>query len=525
MPPGAGPSPLRTRDLVVVFGGTLAYAATFAAVLTRIGDEGTLVNGAALTAAGAVPYRDFADLANPLSYYWLGAWFAVFGTHIAVARTLLALTAAGSSTLLCWLTSRAYGRHAGIAVALLTTVVGLPFWPGTNHHWDSNLFLLVTLALLVWWQRTGTAWAALLTGVGAAATSGFMIEKGAFILVAALGMVWRDERPGRSRAAVRMLGGFGAGVAAMTAAFIAQGAAWDFLYVNLIFPATRYEGTRRLPYAFYFTDVAWQSPLALARRILPGGLADPLTALMAVPLLVVVLAPLASIALMAVRLVRSRPPWSTMPVTLWAGGVALMLSEGHRWDLFHLIYGTPLLLAGLTGEWLAAAHGAWRRAAGTGLAIATVVLGIWQGAIAWSARVEQHTRRGTIRAHERNDALQFLLDRTTPGEDVFVYPYYAMYYFLADVRNPTRFSILMYGYNTPEQFRESVAALERAKPRFVLWDTSVDGSNWARWYPAYEVPPSEDLVIEPYLTAHYRQIDVKSGFRILQRVGTEPLVP
>ena len=82
------------RDSLIVFCAAFAYLCLFAGVLQRIGDEGTLVYGAARVAAGAVPYRDFADLANPLSFYWLGAWFAVFGTHLAVARLLLVLTGA-----------------------------------------------------------------------------------------------------------------------------------------------------------------------------------------------------------------------------------------------------------------------------------------------------------------------------------------------------------------------------------------------------------------------------------------------
>lgn len=518
VPTGSSRDSIRVIDLVVVFAGTLVYLWPFAGVLTRIGDEGTLVNGAALTASGAVPYRDFADLANPLSYYWLGAWFAVFGTEFAVARWQLILTGATSAVALCWLTSQAYGRLAGLLTVLLTAVVGIPFWPGTNHHWDSNLFLLVALVCLAAWQRRSTAVWECLTGLAAAATSGFMIEKGVFVLLVALGMVWRDDRGGRRRAALRMVAAFATGVAAMTLAFVWQGAAWEFLYVNLIFPAARYEGTRRLPYAFYFSDVAWHSPLALARRILPAPVAFVTTALMAVPVVVVALAPLASMVLMAERLYRGRESWRTPQVTLWAGGVALMLSEGHRWDLFHLIYGAPLLLGGLIGETLSGTVTLFRRRLAGVLAVCTMAQGIWQGAIAVSAHVRHDTRRGPVRTHEPNDALQFLLDRTTPGEYVFVYPYYAMYHFLANVQNPTRYAILMYGYNTVEQFRESVQDLERTKPRYVLWDTLVDGGNWTRWYPAYLAPREEDRIIEPYLTRHYRMIDMKSGFRIMERV-------
>ena len=134
------------------------------------------------------------------------------------------------------------------------------------------------------------------------------------------------------------------------------------------------------------------------------------------------------------------------------------------------------------------------------------------------AQVRQETRRGGVRTYVRDEALQFLLDKTKPGDFVFVYPYYPMYYFLAAVQNPTRHGILLYGYNTVAQFQEAVADIDRARPRYVLWDTVVDGDNWRLWYPTYVQPPEQDLIIEPYLVRHYRTIATKSGFRIMQRV-------
>jgi len=105
---------------------------------------------------------------------------------------------------------------------------------------------------------------------------------------------------------------------------------------------------------------------------------------------------------------------------------------------------------------------------------------------------------------------------------VFVYPYYPMYYFLANLRNPTRYGILLYGYNTDAQFQEALADLDRARPRYVLWDTVVDGNNWKKWYPAYVRPAERDLVIEPYLDRHYRTVTTKSGFRIMERIDARP---
>ena len=504
---------------LLVFCGASVYLSLFAGVLRRIGDEGTLVNGAARVADGAVPYRDFADLANPLSFYWLGGWFAVFGTRLAAARLLLVLTGACTASLVFWLAARAYGTRTAVTAALWCTVLGIPFWPGTNHHWDSNLFFVAALCCLALWQSRQSRAFALLAGIAAGATAGVMANKGALALLAALAIVWWEKRPGRPRATLAVLAGFCTAIASIWIAFVALSAGSEFFYVNVAFPATRYAATGRVPYAFYFTSIAWLGPLSILNHIVPPLAAKALAGVLALPLAALAIAPLCAVLLVASRPFRGRSPLSREEALLWIGGVALWLSEAHRWDLYHLMYGSPVIAAAIVGEVLTG--GRARRWGSRGVAVLTVclvALGVWQGAIAMAAHVRQETRRGAVRTYVRDDALQFLMDNTKPGEAVFVYPYYPMYYFLAAVKNPTRYGILLYGYNTAAQFQEAVADLERVRPRYVLWDTMVDGGNWTRWYPAYVQPADAELIVEPYLVRHYRTIATKSGFRIMQRL-------
>ncbi len=92
-----------------------------------------------------------------------------------------------------------------------------------------------------------------------------------------------------------------------------------------------------------------------------------------------------------------------------------------------------------------------------------------------------------------------------------------MYYFLADVRNPTRFSALMYDPSTNFLFREAVRDVDSKKVRYVLWDTVFAGENLRSVFPAYHPPAPDKLIMEPYLQTHYRQIGFENGFRILER--------
>src|SRR5678816_3226293 len=146
----------------------------------------------------------------------------------------------------------------------------------------------------------------------------------------------------------------------------------------------------------------------------------------------------------------------------------------------HLVYGSPILLI-LVTRWLTESGTAGRVALQT-LRVSTVALALFNGILAVRPGSAVETRVGPIRMTERDDALDFLQTKVRPGGTAFVYPYYPMYYFLANVRNPTRYSILMHHINTPTQFEETIAALEAQKVPYVLWDTFVAGENLTRWF-------------------------------------------
>jgi len=151
------------------------------------------------------------------------------------------------------------------------------------------------------------------------------------------------------------------------------------------------------------------------------------------------------------------------------------------------------------------------------LSFCLLSFGTFNGLIASSANHKIETRRGTIVRFGDDTALQYLHEHTRPGEQVFIYPYYPMYYFLANIHNPTRYNNLIYGYHTDDQFHEVISDLERNKVKLVLWDTQVGGKNLKTWFPQYKHPPEEHLILEHYFQTHYDVIGVKNGFRIMRR--------
>jgi hypothetical protein len=103
-----------------------------------------------------------------------------------------------------------------------------------------------------------------------------------------------------------------------------------------------------------------------------------------------------------------------------------------------------------------------------------------------------------------------------PGAEIFVYPYAPRYYFLSSATNPTPYSILVYNYNTPSQFQEAVRILEQHKVKYVLWDSGFTQAT-TDVFPGAAVLPPGGLIVEPYLEAHYKQVDVAGGVRIMER--------
>jgi hypothetical protein len=146
-----------------------------------------------------------------------------------------------------------------------------------------------------------------------------------------------------------------------------------------------------------------------------------------------------------------------------------------------------------------------------------LALGSFHALFSLSARVEVETRRGRTLAFREDPALRVLLEDVPPGESVFIYPYYPMYYFLADVVNPTRHSILMYHINTEAQFESVIHDIEVNRVEWVLWDLELSSTGLRDWFPTYRLPARDDMILERYLEREYDVVGVAGDFRILRR--------
>jgi len=494
-----------------------AYLYPFLRVLWRVGDEGTLVYGAQRVSEGAVPYRDFMEVMGPGTFYWLGLFFKLFGTTWMVTRLLLLVTGVATTLVIYWLARR---LHSGMETlpALLMLALAIPLWPAINHHWDSNLFALLSFAAFVSWLDSSRRWQLIIAGVLAGLTTLFIQQKGALLLLSFLlaMCVLCRKQPDFLSSVARLLSGYVTVLAVLVLYFYAAGALPQFVYANIVWPVSNYHGVNSVAYAYGLRELHWQGWVSLLQSLFPAPVAYGAADFFLLPFLVVAAAPIL-LAILALALRGKAFNRATLPY--WMTGAALWLAEIHRLDITHLIYGAPLLVILCLYHFQQLQNRFWRFGPSL-LALSILLFAAFNALVAQAAQTRMITRRGAVYTFMDDAALDFLDRHTTSGEPVFVYPYYPMYYFLSDTTNPTRFSFLMYHLNTDAQFQEVISALERTKVRYVLWDTLVDGQNLKQWFPRYQQPPREKLVIEPYLKEHYDLIGIKNGFRVLQRKGT-----
>jgi 4-amino-4-deoxy-L-arabinose transferase-like glycosyltransferase len=496
-------------EMAAVLAITAGYLFPFTRLLHRIGDEGTIVYGAQRVLEGAVPYRDFVEVMGPGSFYWLAMFFKIFGDTWQISRLCLLITGVGASLLVYWIARQYLNRTAALIAWLFFVILGIPLWPGCNHHLNSNLFALSAVAAFIEWQkRRDIIWLAA-AGLLAGITSCFIQQKGAYLLLA-FGTLLLMNRA-RLRLIAVLLWPYLAVGGILMFLFNRAGALGDLVYCTFIWPWSAYH-TVNAGIDWNSTAAAIQ-PGSLYFRMLPLQAAFLFQAFCLIPFLLLLLLPIILIIFTAAVAWR-RADVSRLPLLLPA--LAIWLSEIHRKDMFHLAYGAPLLIIiGIQLLEIIPRH----RVRNTLLSITAIAFVLVAIGDLWNTRggYPVQTRRGMILDVNPDDALVFLNTAVPSREWVFVYPYYPMYYYLADLRNPTRFSILMYHYNTGEQFEEVIRDLEEKRVKFVLWDTVVSGANLRTWFPGYIQPPPDQLKLERYLNASYELASIKNGFRILKR--------
>ncbi len=474
-------------------------------------DEGTLVYGAVRIVHGQVFARDFFEVVGPGTFYWLAMFFKLFGVTFLATRACLFLTSLGTGLLIYFLSRQVCRRYQFLPCVLVFGTYFGVMWPTISHHVDSNFFALLSVACIVVWQDKRKNRLLFAAGALSGATTCFLQPKGMLLLVSILLWLWIQRQ--RRLASISTLGLVMAGYCSVggivLAYFWSRGGLWDLIYMNSVWPSRHYGAVNVARYAQgilhdYFNN--WVIPTSgfTWTVAMASVLILPFVFVAALPALVLILG--------------VRYKWKTVrpEIVLYSlCGWALWFSELHRKDIFHLVYGSPLIII-LCTHFLAEYR--WKV-----VDLALQILSISAGFLAafnLFLVLFAHplaTRIGSVAVFKSDPVLTFIDEHVAPGEDIFVYPYAPMYYFLSSTTNPMRYSILVYNYNTPSQFEEVTQVLDQRRVRYVVWDTGFEARAANIFSPAAKRVGHDHLIVERYLASHYKLVWANAGMHIMER--------
>ena len=487
------------------------YLFPFMRLFLQTPPEGLLVYGAVRVLHGQVFARDFFEVVGPGTFYWLALFFKLFGVTFAATRICLVVTSLGTALAMYFLSRRICSQYQILPCILLAATYFGTLWPSISHHADSNCFALLSIACMIVWQDRRKLALLLAAGALAGATTCFLQQKGVLLLLALLLWLWMQRR--LSSTPVSSLGAVAAGytsvVALMLVYFWTQHALWDLFYANVLWPTQHYSAVNVVPYAQGIIRGCWDH-FVVAKSGFRWTIVT--ASVLLVPFLFVAVLP-ALLPALAARSIRNR---ARPEIALfWLCGIALWLSEFHRKDIFHLVFGSPLLII-LCIYYLGQYRAKVAELALQVLAISATCLAGFNLFLALSAR-PMTTRVGSVAVFKNVPGLTALNEKVRPGEEVFAYPYCPMYYFLSSTTNPTRYGGLLYNFNTPGQFDEVVRVLEQRRVRYVLWDTHFQAKEVPALFPASARISPGALIIEPYLESHYKVVWADADTRLMER--------
>lgn len=487
------------------------YLLPFMRLFLQDTDEGTLVEGALRVVHGQLLGRDFFEIIGPGTFYWLALFLKIFGATFLATRICLFVSSLGTAVSIYVLSRRLCRNYQVLPCILVFATYFGGAWPTISHHLDSNCSALLALVCMLLWNDSGKRWLLIAAGLLVGATILTLQPKGLLLLLAfAVWLAIKHRREGTPLTALFWLAGTSLGtVALMLGYFWSHGALRDLIYANVLWPSRNYQGVNSVHYASGMLKNFHQ-------WIVPGH-GFNWTIGMAIVLIIPFLFVAALPAL--VPLVGLRDQLETMKTDIslyWIAGCALWLSELHRKDICHLVFGSPLLMI-LCIFYMQKKQQKGFVMALQLLSVVSVCLAGCTLALALIARPTK-TRAGQISITRPDPALTAIEKHVPSGGELFVYPYPPMYYFLSNTSNPTRYSILLYSYNTSTQFDEVIRTLEEHKVKHVLWDRDLD-ERVIRTLPSNTRP--KYLIMEPYLTSHYRPVWVEDGILLMERTNDD----
>jgi 4-amino-4-deoxy-L-arabinose transferase-like glycosyltransferase len=534
------PEPSGSDRLVagLLFALSLAYLLAFRRYATMEPDEGILLQGAQRILNGQVLYRDFFSFFTPGSYYFLALIFGVFGNSFLVARTVLAIMGGVCSVVSYLLTRRVCSPGTALITSCLVTLTTLPYRFLVLHNWDSTLWACLAIYCAVRFiERPHWKWAFSL-GSFASFTTLFEQSKGAGLCLGlCLGIGALVLAGGRQDLLQRTLVvGILTGLSwpwLVTFVYFAAHHSVPMMLADWLWPLQHYSLANRVPYGYQNWSDSTRHLLfgsgSLGMRVLKALIVSPCFFLPVFPLAALGLFAYWSIKIRS-EARKAKSAYYVMTTAVLSGLLLSIVTV--RADIIHFMYLQPLFC--LVLAWIMEGRdlpGQWFRSLRPALAVYMIVallaFAVPLGFRAAAASNKIETRRGTIYTPAKDSALEFTLAHVPAGENVLVYPYLPMYYYLTETTNPVQYDYFQPGMNTPAQAQEIISQMHSGKVSVVLFESSFSEKIPNSW-PKTPLRAIADDPVADSIVHSYRSCEILNsaeGWRFLFMVRKQAACP
>jgi Dolichyl-phosphate-mannose-protein mannosyltransferase len=501
---------------LLLFVASCLYLRLFYNYTVLNGDEGVSLQGAQRILNGEVPYRDFFTFFTPGSYYWTALLFKIFGDSILVARAALIMYGGVFSVFTYLLARRVCSRWAALFTVYLLTLTCLPYKFVALHNWDSTLWACLALYLAIRFLEVPHWGFASATGILASLTCLFEQSKGGgLVLGLGLGFGCIALIKGRRSGFTPVhLGAFLAAFTLpllITIGYFASQHSLPQMIADWVWPLRHYSSVNKLPYGW----------LELTPTNVQEILSEPWPIRLCIlfilsPYFLVPALPLLALGFLGFSVLRIRKEQNNRGVAghlvLVSGTLAgLLLSTlvSGRPDVTHILYLGPLFF--LVLAWAldgpSIRSGLWSTVRPLFIFYIFLSFTALGMALLWPplhAHVVLKTRRGDLKGVKADAVLEEIQARVRPGQKIFVYPYEPLYYYLTATLNPTKYTFLMPGMNTPEQFNAAMYELAAGLTPVVVFHPAFREMIPSIWPGTpLEALATKDIGAE-YILAHYR---------------------
>jgi hypothetical protein len=465
-----------------VVAAAVAYAWLFHDKGIVMSEEGQILAEGEAILNGRVLYRDIDSFVAPGVWYLAALILGIAGPSLNATRLVMVGLFAATALVVYLLCEHVSSRRiALVAVVLLFVQKALAFPLGAFlFYTEFALFFAMgtVYALMLATERGDRRWA-LLAGVCLALCGLFKQNIGAVNLLASASYLALFER--RRDLIALVLGVPITGGLAVLAAFAAAGALPELFDGLVRTPFTGFASNFSIPYAgalsstnefqrvFYYSPALFVEEFVLGDQRNARGLLEPWVHGLAVVLYLVPLL----VAVVSLTHVALRRPDGRIRVLLWVGALATFGSAFPRSDFPHVVQGLVGFLPIGLYELGLLSSGRGLRA--TGYAVVALLVGFAAALVVHMPHQEhfEHPRArlwlspGTLRT--LSGGLDCIEESVPSGDRLAIIPTDAMYYFLAGIEPPLRFTIVLSHNVGSDGGRAAADQIERAEIDWVLF--------------------------------------------------------